>query len=297
MFQPKLIVTDLDGSALRDDKTLSKKTIDAFAKCHKAGIPIAIATARYIAGAKPFADALHADFQILTDGTLVYQNNELIYSNTMNLETTNAILQELYRLGHTSHIAIPTAYGLFRYPEGENVPSSLQQSANAEKFNSDTTPATNANPLSTAKINNSEIAFQRNEKGNTIGFHFDITKPFPYPANKMVVEIHNEATAAQIAEKCGCAQFRYRGEDRYTFFHPTASKLNAIRFITEKLGITLDDVLVFGDDINDIEMITHCGWGVAMGNAIDEVKTMADEVTDTNENDGIAKVLSRYCLC
>lgn len=253
MFQPKLIVTDLDGSALRDDKTLSKKTIDAFAKCHKAGIPIAIATARYIAGAKPFADALHADFQILTDGTLVYQNNELIYSNTMNLETTNAILQELYRLGHTSHIAIPTAYGLFRYPEGE--------------------------------------------KGNTIGFHFDIAEPFPYPANKMVVEIHNEATAAQIAEKCGCAQFRYRGEDRYTFFHPTASKLNAIRFITEKLGITLDDVLVFGDDINDIEMITHCGWGVAMGNAIDEVKTMADEVTDTNENDGIAKVLSRYCLC
>lgn len=294
MFQPKLIVTDLDGSALRNDKTLSKNTINAFAKCHQAGIPIAIATARYIMGAKPFAEALHADYQILTDGTLIYQNDELIYSNTMSLDTTNGILQELYRHGYTSHIAIPTAYGLFRYPEGEKVPLSLQQSPDTEETPSDTTSVKVANQIAKAKPNSSEIAFQANEKGNTIGYHFEIDKPFPYPANKMVVEIPNETTAAKIAEKYSCSQFRYRGENRYTFFHPTASKLNAIRFITDKLGITLDDVLVFGDDINDIEMISHCGWGVAMGNAIEEVKVIADEVTDTNEEDGIAKVLRKY---
>lgn len=250
MFQPKLIVTDLDGTALRNNKTISEPTRNAFIQCEKAGIPIAIATARYIGGAMPFAEALHARFQILTDGTLVYENGTLIYSNAMDIATTNAIIQELKRLGCTSHIAIPTTKGLFRYPEG---------SADGKD-----------------------------------GWHFSLEKPFSYPGNKMVVELPSENIATEIAQKCHCSQFRYRGENRYTFYSTTASKLDAIEHITQRLGITLKDVLVFGDDINDMEMITHCGYGVAMGNALEQVKTVADEVTENNEKDGIVTILSRY---
>lgn len=249
MFIPKLIVTDLDGTALKNNKTISKATLNAFAQCQKTGIPVAIATARYIGGAMPYAKALHARFQILTDGTLVYENGKLIYSNAMDISTTNAIIQELQTLGYTSHIAIPTTKGLYRYPEGSS-----------------------------------------DGKG---GYHFSLEEPFPYPGNKMVVELPDENIAITIAQKCGCSQFRYRGENRYTFYSTTASKLNAIKHITQKLGISLQDVLVFGDDINDIEMISHCGYGVAMGNALEEVKKASNEVTDSNENDGIVKILSR----
>lgn len=250
MFQPKLIVTDLDGTALKNNKTISKATAAAFAQCKHSGIPSAIATARYIGGAMPFAKALHADFQILTDGTLVYENGSLIYSNAMDVPTTNAILAELKKRGYTSHITIPTTKGIYRCQK------------------------TSANT------------------GNS--FYFSIENPFPYPGNKMVVELPEEKTAKEIAELCHCRQFRYRGENRYTFCSKTASKLDAIRQITKKLGITLKDVLAFGDDLNDIAMITHCGYGVAMGNALEEVKAAADEVTDSNENDGISKILSRF---
>ena len=95
MFTPKLIVTDLDGTALNNNKEITTETIKAFERCRKKGIHIAIATARYIVGASYYAKKLHADFQILTDGTLVYENGRLVYSRTMTKDMTNDIINEL----------------------------------------------------------------------------------------------------------------------------------------------------------------------------------------------------------
>ena len=108
MFTPKLIVTDLDGTALNNNKEITTETIKAFERCRKKGIHIAIATARYIVGASYYARKLHADFQILTDGTLVYENGRLVYSRTMTKDMTNDIINELKKYDCTSHIAIPT---------------------------------------------------------------------------------------------------------------------------------------------------------------------------------------------
>lgn len=248
MFSPKLIVTDLDGTALRSDKTVSQTTREAFARWSRAGVPIAIATARYLAGAAPYASALSADFQILTDGTLIYYKGELIYSNAMSLETTNHILCLLRQAGYVSHIAAPTTQGLFRYP-GSN-------------------------------------------SSGSPGIPFDINAPFPYSANKIVAELPCREEAERIARLCGCHQFHYRREPRYAFYSATAGKLDALRKITQRLHITLEDVLVFGDDINDKEMIASCGMGVAMGNALPELKELADAVTGTNQADGVALFLN-----
>ena len=79
MFTPKLIVTDLDGTALNNNKEITAETIKAFERCRKKGIHIAIATARYIVGASYYARKLHADFQILTDGkrqTRIFTHND-----------------------------------------------------------------------------------------------------------------------------------------------------------------------------------------------------------------------------
>lgn len=69
------------------------------------------------------------------------------------------------------------------------------------------------------------------------------------------------------------------------------SKEYAITLISDVLNISLDNIMVFGDDFNDLGMFQLCGYPVAMGNAVDELKNAAKEVTDTNDNDGVAKTL------
>lgn len=71
--------------------------------------------------------------------------------------------------------------------------------------------------------------------------------------------------------------------------HRDATKMKAINAVAQKWGVDASEIISFGDDINDIEMLTKCGVGVAMGNALDEVIEISDFVCDTNDNDGVAK--------
>lgn len=75
-----------------------------------------------------------------------------------------------------------------------------------------------------------------------------------------------------------------------------ATKENALLKFSDYFNIAITDVVAFGDDTNDINMIKTAGIGVAMGNAIDEVKAVADFVCDTNDNDGVAKWINRFLL-
>lgn len=276
MFTPKLIVTDLDGTALKNNKDIADETIAAFENCRKKSIHVAIATARYIGGAAYYANKLHADFQILTDGTLVYQNGKLIYSRTMSVNMTNNIIDELKNYGYTSHIAIPTTTALYRYP-----------------YNPDDSSTNDNTPAKAAKKSSDTLNLNDIKQDHSPGISFDIDKPFPEEACKIVAHISSDNDAKAIADKCGCAYFHYRGEDTYTFFHKKASKLDAIQQIADFINISLDNICAFGDDINDIEMIEHCGYGVAMENSLDIVKEKADFVTLSNEENGVAKALSQ----
>ena len=74
------------------------------------------------------------------------------------------------------------------------------------------------------------------------------------------------------------------------------SKLKGIAHLGEVFGFELSEVMAFGDSENDLEMLSGVGVGVAMGNGEDELKDQATHVTDTNNQNGIAKALSHYGL-
>ncbi|MFT8857706.1 MAG: Cof-type HAD-IIB family hydrolase [Bifidobacterium aquikefiri] len=74
------------------------------------------------------------------------------------------------------------------------------------------------------------------------------------------------------------------------------SKEHGIQRLCTALGIGLENVMAIGDSENDIEMLEACGMGIAMGNALDEVKDAADHVTLSNEDDGLALAIERYAL-
>jgi len=89
---------------------------------------------------------------------------------------------------------------------------------------------------------------------------------------------------------------RYKGEDLYRFANPNAVKWNAIKAVADFYNIDTNMFVAFGDDKNDLEMIKNCGIGVAVENALDEVKNVANYICETNNNDGVAKWLEKYIL-
>jgi len=86
----------------------------------------------------------------------------------------------------------------------------------------------------------------------------------------------------------------YSDVDSVTVVHHEATKLNALTAVTNALGIKMDCVAVFGDDYSDVEMLAFCKHSVAVANAIDECKAVANYICDTNEDDGVARWVERF---
>lgn len=80
------------------------------------------------------------------------------------------------------------------------------------------------------------------------------------------------------------------------FLNKEVNKGVGVEMLAKHLGIKREEVMTLGDAGNDIHMIEYAGLGVAMGNAFEEVKEVADYITDTNENDGVAKAIEKFIL-
>jgi 5-amino-6-(5-phospho-D-ribitylamino)uracil phosphatase len=74
------------------------------------------------------------------------------------------------------------------------------------------------------------------------------------------------------------------------------SKASGLQEVCSLLGITMDEVVAMGDSLNDAAMLREAGLGIAMGNAQEEVKQLADTVTATNEESGVAQAIRKYVL-
>ncbi|MBQ5852530.1 MAG: HAD hydrolase family protein, partial [Rikenellaceae bacterium] len=74
------------------------------------------------------------------------------------------------------------------------------------------------------------------------------------------------------------------------------SKQQGVDTMLAYFGISREEAMAFGDGGNDVSMLGHVGWGVAMGNAVDTAKQAAVYVTDTVDNEGICKALQHFGL-
>ena len=252
----KLIITDLDFTVLHTNKSISDYTQKIFAKCSEYGIRTAIATARYQIGAEKFVDLLKPNFEITTDGTMIHCNGKLIYGCGFNLVTTNHIISEIMSIGTTQELTIATETGVL--------------------WNSH-------------HITESPILYK--------AIYNDYSKPLDNCAYKIVAELPNKETALKIANKFSeCRLICYRGENIYGFINKNAGKIQAIKSLAKYLDIELSNIIAFGDDLNDVYMLQQCGYGIAVSNAVKEVLEVADYITDSNDEDGVAKFIESNIL-
>lgn len=102
-----------------------------------------------------------------------------------------------------------------------------------------------------------------------------------------------EAIRAKLPCDCRVLTFNDGDLPLADIVAPGVSKAWALRELLSRYDMTMADVIAFGDDSIDIEMLCESGLGVAMGNALSEVKAAADYVTLSNDEDGVAEALER----
>ena len=251
----RMILTDLDHTLLKQDGSISEKTLQILAACRAKGIRFAIATARYWIGAERYIDLLNPDYEITTDGTLIHSHGQCIYSCALSVSDTNAIISSIAEAVPGAEIT--TACGKTVYWNSHHISES-------EKLHK--------------------------------AVYCDYSSPLDVQANKIVAELPDESVAGEIAAKTNCKLQCYRGEKWYAFMPAASGKTTAIKALAETSGISLEDTVAFGDALNDIEMLMLCGMGVAVANAIPEVREAAGEITLSNDEDGVAEWLAGHCL-
>ena len=150
-------------------------------------------------------------------------------------------------------------------------------------------------------LNYAHTSFTNHETWRTWGSwgveYSDLSTYDPHGVQKIAVEAQDISLLSCVDfDALGCYYHGNRGEKWYLVMEKAATKLNAVAVVADHFGIALSDVAAFGDDCNDIDMLRACGIGVAVSNAIEETKAVADFVCGSNDDDGPAHWIEENLL-
>lgn len=258
----KMVVTDLDGTLLNKNKNVSDNSKKYLKELKDNGYIICIDTGRTIGRARYALGKLdYVNYIIGNNGTFIYDvcNNQLLYKSTIK---TNDI-KELF-------IKYLNEYEVFEINSYENILSYRIRSRNIEPYVEQTD-------------NKDEFFDKINEVYNvTISFNRqEMVEIFLTDLKKNYQEIGFFIMQDSFSDK-----------KWITLINKKDNKFNGICILKDKLGINNKDIIAFGDGLNDVVMIENVGFGVAMKNALQEVKNNAKDVTmEDNDNDGVINYL------
>ena len=251
----KMIVTDLDNTLLRRDKTVSDYTVQVFKRARNCGMMIAFATARdfrFVTDHITPLTGMNPDILIADNGALAYCDGKAIYKKMIPNKIVNSLMSQFKLVRCMS-----TENAYYLSGEYSNDHWSIGKSA------------TIITDFSESIIDDALYI-----DGNINKSPFILTEYYP------------EIRAVT-----------YTDVDLITVVHHEATKLKAVFAVKDWLNIQMDDIAVFGDDYSDIEMLSSFNNSIAVANAIDECKAVANYICDTNESDGVAKWLEENVLC
>ncbi|HCQ5549180.1 TPA: HAD family phosphatase [Clostridioides difficile] len=261
----KLIVTDMDGTLLGNNHKVTDENKTALQKVIKNGINVTLATGRAFDSAKCNVDFLKEDMPIIAcNGSLIReQNGNIIYSNKIDTTTCLNILDVLDK------------YDI--YYQCNSIDSMLSKKIEGRE-----------DRLSVFLGSETEVII-RDDLREEI-FKKDILK-------FVIIEEKNPSILDEIRKELRKVQgikITSSWPNNIEVMNEGVDKGNAVKILAEKMNIDREDIIAFGDNYNDIEMIKFAGLGVAMGNAEELIKQEADYVTDTNQDSGVAKAIYKF---
>ena len=282
----KIAVIDLDGTMLNQYGIVTQNTKDAIKEAQNKGIEIIIASGRPIDSIKAIAKQIESKkYFISGNGAIIYDisKDETIYENTIKKQKA----LEIIKICEENSIY----YNI--YTEKEIVAKSLQCNVlyyHKENINKEDKDKTHINIVE----NIYDYISNRDEK---------IVKITVCDKNKVIfnsiIRKLKEITEIEVLDVSHMSRkIIHQGTEEIPieYFYTEISaknvdKWNAIEFLKEKMNIKTEDVIAIGDNINDKKMIEKAGLGIAMGQSHPEVKKVAKQITTSNLEDGVAKVL------
>lgn len=266
----KLLVLDVDGTLLNDEREISKRTLAALLKVQQMGVRIVLASGRPTYGLMPLAKTLelgnYGGFVLSYNGCQIIkaQNGEILFERRINPEM----------LPYLEKKARKNGFAIFTYHDD----TLITDSPDNEYIKNE------------ALLNNLKI-IKEDEFSTAIDFA---------PCKCMLVSDKEKALIGleQHWEKRLAGTLdTFRSEPYFLEVVPCGvNKANTLGALLEHLGVTREEVIAVGDGVCDVTMLQLAGMGVAMGHSQDSVKVCADYVTASNEEDGVALAVEKLIL-
>lgn len=268
-METKALVLDIDGTLTNSKKEISEGTKNGIREVLKRGHTVILASGRPTAGMQLYARELELEsyggFLLSFNGAKIIncKTGEVVFQKTL---PSSAISQLFY-------FAEKRDCGIVTYL-GDSIISGRRMDSYLELE---------------SRMNGMPIK----EVENFIEYaEYDMNKCLmtasPEKAEQFVIELNNKFS--------DCLSI-YRSEPFFIEIMPkNIDKATSLERMLSTIGLTSKDIICCGDGYNDMTMIEYAGIGVAMGNAQPALKEIADYITDTNDQDGIIKVIDKFIL-
>lgn len=266
----KLIITDLDGTALENWETLNPKTKEALIAAKEAGHIVVIATGRPARASLHFYEELGLDTPIINfNGAYIHHPKDDSFEDIVAQIPTEVIIT-LFDSELKNYIVNAFCEykdHLYVLNQGDTV---------RDWFHIETCTSVKFGP------------FKETLDEHPNGFLLE-AKP-GYEQKVM------EFLRTNYSDLVTCRNWDGDNKNIIEVFKNDTNKATAIEKLATYFNIEQKDIVAFGDGDNDIEMLTYAGVGVAMENAIDKLKEVANHVTKTNKESGVAHYIHEYIL-
>ena len=259
----RLIASDIDGTLLRSDGSMSQRTVDALAAAEESGLLVVLCTGRPPRWMKPIAERTgHRGLAVCANGALVYDlhREEVVEWFPFDHEVARTIANGLRAAVPEVAFAIERDDGFAHEPAYVPVYRSPRDALVSQLDDLLTKPIV-----------------------KLLARHPEMNAPELLDAAHAAIENLGDLAVATYSMEGGLLEISAAG----------VSKAFALERVAAEHGIAADDVIAFGDMPNDVPLLAWAGRAVAVANAHPDVVAIADEVTASNDDDGVAIVIER----
>ena len=270
----KMVALDLDGTTLNSQKEISPRTITAFQNAMRKGTHIVVSTGRTFRSLPAQLFGIEGlEYIVTSNGAHITElaTRKTIYENYL---TPHAV-EEVVRVLRNTSFSIETFVGGKAYIDSAEYEDVV---ANGSTYRDADYIINTRNPIPHIW----DYMIQNKHQIENISINFEFAE--------------DKEKWQRILERIDDITLTSSFKHNFEIGGANTSKAEALRFLMRRLDVEPRELMACGDSPNDIEMIKLAEIGVVVGNASEEMKSLANYVTDTDDNDGVAKAIENFVL-